>query len=65
MGLTCLKCSCIQKRFLSVEEAGGILLGSFPKRVRLDEQGRVCEELIDIFTVYRAWKAIERLDLGN
>ena len=67
-GLDCLKCGWIQKRLLSVEEAAAILkmtLESFPKRLRLDAKGRVCEELIDVMTLYRAWKAIEGANLGD
>ena len=68
VGLTCLKCGEIQKCLLSIEETGVIIkmaVESFPKRVRLDAEGRVCEEFIDVMTLYRAWKAIERLNLGN
>ena len=57
----------MQKRLLTVEEVTQIFkttAESFPKRIRL-EKGAVCEELIDIFTVYKAWRAIERLDLGD
>ncbi len=68
VGLICLGCEEIQKRLLTPEEAGGILkmtLESFPKRVRLDEKGRVCEEFIDVMDLVRMWKAVERVDIGN
>ncbi len=68
VGLTCLRCNEIQKRLLSIEEGGAILkmaVESLPKRVRLDEKGEVCEEFIDVMDLVKAWKAIERLNLGN
>ena len=63
-GLACLKCGEIQKCLLGIEEAGAILkmsLESFPKRVRLDAKGRVCEELIDAMDLLKAWNAIRGL----
>ena len=56
VGLCCIECRQMQKRLLSVEEAAVIIemvvkttLESFPKRVRLDAKGRVCEEFIDLW----------------
>ena len=68
VGLTCLRCGEIQKCLLSIEEAGAILkmtLESFPKRLRLDAKGRVCEEYIDVKDLVRVWKAIGRVNFGN
>lgn len=65
-GLDCLKCGQVQKRLLSVEEASTILktiLELFDKRVRLDAEGRVCEEFIDLKDLVKAWKAIEQANL--
>ena len=68
VGLTCLRCGEMQKRLLSVEEAGVIIemivkttLESIPKRVRQDEKGRVLEEFFDVLDLVRAWKALKTL----
>ena len=66
-GLTCTSCG-VQKRLLNAEEAMQILkmiLESFPKRLHLDAEGAVLEELVDAMDLVRLWKAIERLNLGN
>jgi len=70
VGLYCTECRQMQKRLLTIEEAGAILKmdlesESFPKRVRLDEKGEVCEEFVDSMDLVKMWKAIERLNLGN
>ncbi len=68
IGPACLKCGEAQKCLLSVDEAGAILkmiLESFPKRLHLDAEGAVLEELVAVKDLIRAWKAIERLNLGN
>lgn len=66
----CPKCGEMQKRLLSIEEAGKILKmdlksESFPTRVRLDEKGKICEEFVDAMDLVRMWRAIERLKLGD
>ena len=64
----CLKCGEMQKKLLSIEEAGAILqmaVESFPKRVRLDAKSAVCEEFFDVMDLVKVWKAIERLNLGD
>jgi len=61
-GLTCIRCG-VQKRLLSIEEAGVIIktaVESLPRRVRLDGKGRIVEEFIDSLDILKAWKA-ERL----
>jgi len=60
----CLKCGEVQKCLLSVEEATHILkmiLESFNKRVRLDAEGKVCEEFIDVMDLVRMWRALKGL----
>ena len=68
VGLYCTECRQMQKRLLTIEEAGATLqmtLELFNKRVRRDVKGNVLEEFIDVKDLLRAWKAIERLNLGN
>ena len=60
-GPICPRCGEMQKRLLSVEEAMQILkmaLELFPKRLHLDAEGRVLEELVDSMDLVRLWKAM-------